>query len=62
MCDNVCFITENCKCVTDTKSAILRSKVLDLCYSIKDYEKLPLEVKNKIYDKIYDKIKRCLEN
>ena len=54
--NNVFFITENCKCITDAKSAILRSKVLDLCYSIKGYEKLPIEKKNKIYDEIKMKV------
>lgn len=55
------FVTENCMNISgiiDDKKiaqelndlAIIRSKALDICYSIPHYEELETETKNTIYD------------
>lgn len=55
------FVTENCVNISgvidDVKMAqelnelaIIRSRALDICYSIPHYEELEIETKNTIYD------------
>lgn len=55
------FVTENCinisGIIDDNKIAqelndlaIIRSRTLDICYSIPHYEELKIETKNTIYD------------
>ena len=57
----VYFVTENCVCITDGKSAIIRSKALKECYSIPGYKDLPLEYKNIIYDFVKARIEDNME-
>lgn len=44
--------------VTLNKLAIVRGEILRRCYDIEGYEDLPLDEKNKIYDRIKQEVMR----
>jgi len=56
---NVGYFSENEEIRNELdKYTLIRNRTLDICYSIDGYEKLPLQEKNKIYDRISEKISR----
>ena len=54
----VYFVTKNCVNIGNDRYAIIRTEALNRCYAIEGYKDLPLEEKNKIYDKIVKEVEQ----